>query len=107
MNDPAHLSEQPEAPLRITIDSARSGAVVVRLAGDLDLLTAPLFRDRLEPLIDGQGLTLVLDLSGLDFLGSAGLAELAAAHHEATERGMPIVLVAGGRMVQRPLEVTG
>jgi anti-anti-sigma factor len=103
MDEPVRIGKQPEAaPLRITIDRPRPDVTVVGLRGDLDLLTAPLLREALRPLIDAAGAVLV-DLSGVEFLGSSGLAELAAAQ----DGGARIVLVASGRAVVRPLEVTG
>jgi anti-sigma B factor antagonist len=107
MNDPALVGDEPDQPLRIAIEQARPDVVVVRLIGDLDLLTATRFRERLRPLLDQPGQTVLVELSGLSFLGSAGLAELAAAHDTATKIGARIVLVANARAVLRPLEVTG
>ena len=107
MNDPVRLGEQPAEPLRITIEQPRPDVVVVRVTGDLDLLTAPIFRERLLPLLDEPARTVLVELGGVDFLGSAGLSELASAYDLATSRGIGFVLVAGSRAVLRPLEVTG
>jgi len=106
MNEPVRMGEQPEAPLRITIERVES-ADVVRLAGDLDLLTAPLLRDQLWPLLERPGGLTLVDLNELSFLGSAGLSELAAANDTALRNGVRLVLVATSRTVLRPLEVTG
>src|SRR2546429_7498005 len=99
MDEPVRMAKQPEAvPLRITIERPRSDVAVVGLSGDLDLLTAPLLREALRPLVDAAGVVLV-DLSGLDFLGSSGLAELASAQDTAAGNGARIVLVASGHAV--------
>src|SRR2546427_625329 len=80
MNDPVPVGDQPKIPLKITIERVAPSTNVVRLAGDLDLLTAPLLRERLSLVLGEPELTLlVVDLSGVGFLGSSGLAELAAA----------------------------
>jgi anti-sigma B factor antagonist len=106
MNEPVRLGEQAEAPLLISVDRPRPDVVVVRLRGDLDLLTAPLLREALRPLIHEPG-TVLVNLTGVGFLGSAGLAELAGAQDGATGNGARLALVASGRAVVRPLEVTG
>jgi anti-sigma B factor antagonist len=49
----------------------------------------------------------VLDLSQVTFLGSAGLAVLVAAKDDAERRGHRLRLVCGSRIVTRALEATG
>src|SRR5262245_2165052 len=87
----------------------RGGAVVVRLVGEIDLTSLRSMRSALAAaLADGvaphPG---VVGLTGVGFLASGGLAELAVAHERAAEQGTPLRLVATGRAVLRPLEVTG
>jgi anti-sigma B factor antagonist len=107
MNDPVRKGEQPDEPLRIAIEQGTPDLAVVQLAGDLDLLTAPLLHERLWPLLTQRDRTVLIDLSGVAFLGSAGLSELAAASDTAGRHGTVILLVANSRAVLRPLEVTG
>jgi anti-sigma B factor antagonist len=67
--------------------SDRGGVTVLALAGDIDLHSAPQVRDRLEDL-RGQGRkTVVLDLSGVDFLDSSALGTLVAAQRSFAEDG--------------------
>lgn len=106
MDEPVRMGEQPEVPLQISIGQPRPDVTVLRLHGDLDLLTAPLLRETLRSLLVSTGCVLV-DLTGIEFLGSAGLAELAGAQNTAAGQGARIVLVASSRAVLRPLEVTG
>lgn len=107
MNEPVRIHEQPEeAPLRITIEQPRPDVAVVTVHGDLDLRTAPLLQEALRPPVQGPG-AVIVDLRDVDFLGSAGLAELAGAQNTASGNGARLVLVASGRVVLRPLEVTG
>jgi anti-sigma B factor antagonist len=49
----------------------------------------------------------VVDLSGVTFLASSGLAVLIRAAHRATEQNRRVRLVAPTRAVTRPLELTG
>lgn len=107
MHEPVRTNEPADLPLTVSVDHVRSNLAVLRLDGDLDMLTAPVLHDQLMLLFDGPGRSLLLDLEGVVFLGSAGLAELAWAKDEAGKHGTRIGLVAGSRVVLRPLEVTG
>jgi anti-anti-sigma regulatory factor len=50
---------------------------------------------------------IVLDLTGVAFSRRQVLAELSAAHQRAADQGTPLRIVATGRVVLRPLAVTG
>lgn len=82
------------------------GATVLHVAGEVDTLTAPLLTEQLEQRLS-SGSLLVLDLSAVTFLGSAGLAALVAAKDQAQQQGRGLRLVCGSRIVTRALEATG
>jgi anti-sigma B factor antagonist len=82
------------------------GARVLHVVGEVDTLTAPVLRTRLDEHI-GEVELLVLDLTDVTFLGSAGLAVLVAAKDEADRVGHRLRLVPGSRIVVRALEATG
>ena len=81
-------------------------ATVVHVVGEIDTLTAPVLRAQLDEHLPVVPL-LVLDLSQVTFLGSAGLAVLVAAKDGADARGHTLRLVCGSRIVVRALEATG
>ena len=81
-------------------------ATVVHVGGEIDTLTAPVLRQKLDDHLPTVPL-LVLDLSDVTFLGSAGLAVLVAAKDDADRRGHRLRLVCGSRIVTRALEATG
>jgi anti-sigma B factor antagonist len=81
-------------------------ARVVHVVGEIDTLTAPVLRAQVDEHLPEVGL-LVLDLSEVSFLGSAGLAVLVAAKDEADRRQHRLRLVCGSRTVTRALEATG
>jgi anti-sigma B factor antagonist len=81
-------------------------ARVVHVVGEIDTLTAPVLRTRLDEHLAEVEL-LVLDLSSVTFLGSAGLAVLVAAKDEADRHSHRFRLVPGSRIVVRALEATG
>lgn len=58
--------------------SERDGKTVVELTGRLDNSTAPDFEKRCASLVDGGSKVIVLDLSRLEYLSSAGLRAILA-----------------------------
>jgi anti-sigma B factor antagonist len=81
-------------------------ASVLHVVGEIDTLTAPLLRAQLDGQIPTNPL-LVLDLTEVTFLGSAGLAVLVAAKDEAELRDHRLRIVPGSRIVVRALQATG
>ena len=71
------------------------------------MFTAPLLRSSITGQFAGQPRELVLDLSAVEFLGSAGLAALVDAQKLARDRNIGLRLIAATRAVLRPLQVTG
>lgn len=94
-------------PLELSTRTAEDGTIVLTAAGEVDTFTAPPLCSLLDAQLERQPPTLVLDLSGIRFLGSAGLAALVETHKTARDRGIALRLVATNRPVIRPLEVTG
>jgi anti-sigma B factor antagonist len=79
--------EEPEQ-LTVAVDEPRSGVLVARLTGWLDLATAPDAEVRLQELLDTHTpRSIVLDLSHTEFLGSAGVAVLLRLRRRALARG--------------------
>jgi anti-anti-sigma factor len=86
----------------------RDGAVVVSVRGELDLATVPVLRERLDSLGDVATAPsrVVIDLTGVTFIGSAGLALLVEQHAKCAERNVVLVVVASGSVVPRAIQVT-
>jgi len=80
-------------------------ARVVTVTGEVDTLTAPqLTRFLNEQLSTAR--VVVVDLDGVEFLGSAGLSALFEANELATEQVRALRLVCHSRIVNRALEAT-
>ena len=77
------------------------------VVGEVDTFTAPVLRASLDTQLEQQPTALVIDLCGVQFLGSAGLAVLVETQKSARSRDVGLRLVANTRAVTRPLEVTG
>ena len=83
-------------------------SVVVQASGELDMLTAPRLSaqlDQAEAIVVPPA-PVVLDLTGLTFLGSAGLAVLLSHHERCAALGSTLRIRPGGRAVTRPLAMT-
>jgi anti-sigma B factor antagonist len=84
-------------------------AVVVTVAGEVDLDTVNLLTNRLTAAgqVSRSPRTLVVDLSAVTFFGAAGLTSLVMTDHHCREQGIALQIVANTRAVLRPLEITG
>lgn len=68
--------------------SRHDGTVVVHLAGDLDVATAPVLQNALAGVIEDQGnLAVQLELGEMAFIDSTGLSILADAVRRLREKG--------------------
>lgn len=100
------LAEPP--PLRTSLARPHPGSIVLDVHGEIDTLTAPPLEQAMHDLIaDPVEDRLVVDLSGVTFLASSGLAVLVRAAHRASRHGRRLRLVATARAVRRPLQITG
>ena len=92
--------------LDISEQEPRPGAVRLALTGELDLGTAYSFDRRMLDIEARKPEVLVVDLRGLTMLDSAGLARLVSAQRRARRGGWRLVLVRGGKIVQRVFQTT-
>lgn len=98
---------QPTGDSLLTVRVVRQALdVILHVAGELDLLTAPRLRESVARVLAEGPRLLILDLTDVRFLGSAGLAVLINAHDDARS-GTRLRVVAGAPAVLRPLDVTG
>ncbi|SEF38370.1 anti-anti-sigma factor [Amycolatopsis pretoriensis] len=81
-------------------------AVVVAVAGDLDLETAPVLRRQAFAALDERPLAVILDLGAVTFCGSAGLQVLSELVTATAATDLPFAVVAGHRPVLRALQLT-
>ncbi|HEX5120957.1 MAG TPA: STAS domain-containing protein [Pseudonocardiaceae bacterium] len=82
------------------------GTTVITLCGELDSSTAPRTHGSLEELLPEEG-TVVLDLSGMSYMSSAGLRVLLLAHRRAQRNGVGLVLASIPEEVRMTMSATG
>ncbi|MFN2479404.1 MAG: STAS domain-containing protein [Pseudonocardiaceae bacterium] len=105
----------PAAEQLMRIDTRRvlhaeREALVVTVAGEVDVLTVDRLRAAVAAGFDQlpDGATLVIDLTDVTFLGSAGLQALVDATRAARRRCEPLhIVVDHARPVIRPIELAG
>jgi anti-sigma B factor antagonist len=90
--------------LEITVDQA-GDYTICRPAGELDAFTVGQFRESLTDL--GGGGRLLIDLSGVPFLDSAGLGALIGGVRRAREAGGDVAVYGARPAVARLLHTTG
>jgi anti-sigma B factor antagonist len=94
--------------LELTCEQVGNSVLVVHVAGELDMLTAPgldgYVRDQLAQRGDRH---VVLDLAQVVFLGSSGLAALIALADDHLGVQLHLVGVRGNRAVERPIALVG
>ncbi|MBB2991130.1 anti-anti-sigma factor [Mycolicibacterium iranicum] len=82
------------------------GVVVVAAVGAIDMLTAPQLQEAISAAVDRHPAGLVVDLTEVDFLGSAGMQVLMATQKH-LDGGTRFAVVADGPATSRPLKITG
>lgn len=93
-----------EDPVREVVE--QNGAVVVRLAGELDLYNAEVVREALSEAAGREPERLVVDLGDVSFLDSTALGVLIEARGKLSNR-RSFLLAAPGLEARRALEVSG
>lgn len=83
------------------------GVAVVRPTGDVDTATATPLRTAIHEQVEAGARHVVLDLSGVEFMGSAGLALLIAEREAAIAREGELRLAGVPRTAGRALSLTG
>ena len=100
---PRPLSLRPHLDLTVR---SRGDGLELRAAGELDLVTAPVMKARLEELGRARR-SIVVDLHGITFIGSTGLSVLLEASRTAGRRGNAFWITRPSAQVTRVLEASG
>src|SRR5919206_4913807 len=95
--------------ISLSTNSPATGQVVIEVGGEVDMLTSPQLRSVvLDQFAPGAGVELVvLDLDGVTFLGTSGLAVLIEVREAAHTAGVELRLACTARRVLRPLTIAG
>jgi anti-anti-sigma factor len=95
----------PEFQLRT---QRRDSAVEVSAAGELDMTAAFQLESGVDPLLEDEAVdSVLLDLSEVGFVDSAGLGALLSLRERAQDRGIALEIARASDPVRRLLELTG
>jgi anti-anti-sigma factor len=98
---PKQASSPTTTPVPLT------DVAVLALSGEIDSATAGATRLKTLAAVDARPAALVLDLSGVEFFGSNGIAIVLETAQRAELRGIRFTVVTAKHLVLRPLQVTG
>ena len=84
-----------------------SGRTVVAAIGEVDVYTAPTLDEELTRLVDAGASSLVIDLSGVDFLDSTGLSVIVKALEAVRSRDGRLDVVVTAERVAKVFRITG
>jgi anti-sigma B factor antagonist len=82
------------------------GTSIATISGEIDGRTAPQVQDELLPVIGEHG-KLVLELSGVTYMSSAGLRVLLLMYRQATAKDGKVVLVGLSDEIRDVMSMTG
>jgi anti-sigma B factor antagonist len=100
---------EPDEQLFQTSQERRRGKVIVHASGELDAVTVDQLSEGLDAAQNGtkKRSPVVLDLSEITYLSSAGVAALVIHTRRCAEHGGTLRIVAAQPAVLRPITLTG
>jgi anti-sigma B factor antagonist len=99
-------TDPPPSGLSIAVAHG-NGAPVLRVAGELDLTSAPRLRQAVNTVLAGHPPVLVVDLSGLGFSDCTGLRVLIEARRRQAARGHQLRITGLQSPVRRLIHLVG
>jgi anti-sigma B factor antagonist len=92
---------------QITDQKVDDDTHVVAVAGEIDLFTAPEFKQRMSAPIDAGRSRLVVDLTETTFIDSSSLGVLIGAHRRLKLRGGALLVVCDNEAITKTFKITG
>ena len=86
---------------------AGEGVHVVAVTGEIDLFTAPEFKQRMSAPIDSGRSHLIVDLSQTTFIDSSSLGVLIGAHRRLKGRGGRLIVACSSDPIVKTFRITG
>lgn len=94
-------------PFHLESMTAGGDCAVLRVAGEIDVYTAPALREHVIHLVDSGTLHLIADLRGVEFLDSTGLGALVASLKRLRTHEGSLTLVTNTERILRIFRITG
>jgi anti-sigma B factor antagonist len=84
-----------------------AGRHLVAVRGEIDLFTAPEFKQRVSAPIDAGSLCVIVDLTATTFIDSSSLGVLIGAHRRLKLRGGSLIVVCDNEAIVKTFRITG
>jgi anti-anti-sigma factor len=98
--------QENDSPIQCRVEQ-REHAVIVSVTGAIDLATQATFAETIRDALQQGTSSLVIDLAGVTFLASPGLAVLVEAQEDAMRMHKDLHVAVGNDVVARSIELTG
>jgi anti-sigma B factor antagonist len=85
----------------------QDGVAVIEAGGDVDVYSAPAFREQIVDLVEAGHIHLVVDLDGLEFLDSTGLGVLVGGLKRVRVHRGSLRIVCTKAHIVKPFHITG
>lgn len=82
-------------------------AVILEVSGAVDIITAPSLATHIDVALSGTPAVLVIDLTGVDFLSSAGITVLVEVQRLTQDSPTSLRVAADGSATSRTLRIVG
>jgi anti-sigma B factor antagonist len=97
-----------DRPSLLTLAERRDGdAVVLSAEGIVDMAAAPTLTDQIRAILRQRPAVLVIDLTGVTFLATAGMSVLMEAHRKCEELAISFRVVAQGPVTVKSMQLLG
>ena len=95
-------------PSPLTLAERRDGdAVVLSAEGIVDMAAAPTLTDQIREILRQRPVVLVVDLTGVTFLATAGMSVLMEAYRKSEELAICFRIVAHGPVTVKSMQLLG
>lgn len=84
-----------------------NGIKQLRVSGEIDAYTAPQLREELLPLMEQTGISVIVDLTDVNYMDSTGLGVFVAALKSSKKNGSSLNLKGMNHRVKRLFDITG
>jgi anti-sigma B factor antagonist len=101
-----HTLDDTSSPLTLT-ERHDGNVVVLSAEGIVDTAAAPALTDQIRAILRQRPAVLVIDLTGVDFLATAGMSVLMEAHRKCEELDISFRVVAQGPVTVKSMQLLG
>ena len=98
------MEERPQ--FRAEVVELGDGLGVVALAGEVDIDTAPQFKQAVKGAIEGGASSLIIDMAAVTFIDSTALGVLVSGVKQARQRDSTLAVVSTEENINRIFELT-